>query len=74
MQDNIVIVIDTSNYKKPYTEKCPFKAKVIEKYDNEIVVKSITTNKKYELYYDQVLEYCSIEDIKKLINLNNYGK
>lgn len=72
MEDNIVIVIDAGNYIQP--ERVPFKAKVTEKYDNEILVKSLVTDKVYELYYDQILEGLDIEDIIKLINLDNYGR
>ena len=40
IEDNIVIVIDTSNYKASFSEETPFKAKVIDKYDINTMVKS----------------------------------
>jgi len=73
IEDNIVIVIDTSNYKASYSEKVPFKAIVTEKYDNELWVKSLTTNKEYELYYNQIIEGLDIEEIIKVIDLSKYG-
>ena len=73
LEDNIVIVIDNGNYNASYAEKVPFKAKVKEKLDNEIWVESLTTGKEYELYYSQVLESLSIEEISKLIDLSKYG-
>ncbi len=73
LEDNIVIVIDNSNYKATYAEKVPFKAKVEHKFDSEIIVKSITTGKEYELYYFQILEALEIDEIKKLVDLSNYG-
>ena len=54
--DDIVIVLDNSNYNSKYAEKVPFKAKVIDKTATEIWVKSLKTGKEYELYYTQVLE------------------
>lgn len=74
IEDNVVIVIDTSNYLKSYSEPVPFRAKVEEKYDNEIWVVSLTTGKEYELYYNQILEYYSNEDLLKFIDVSNYGQ
>ena len=71
--DNVVIVIDNSNYKASYAEKVPFKAKVENKYDNEIIVKSLKTGKEYELYYTQILEALDIEEIIKILDLSKYG-
>lgn len=65
--DNIVIIIDTGNYKDSYAEPTPFRARIIDKYDNCVVVKSMETNKEYELYYYQVLEFLDLEEIKELI-------
>lgn len=73
LEDNIVIVIDVSNYKGSYQEEVPFKAKVIEKYEIDLRVKSIETGKEYELYYDQILEACSKEELKNLIDIKKYG-
>lgn len=73
IEDNIVIVIDNSNYKASFAEDVPFKAKVTQKYDNVVWVKSFTTSKEYELYYDQILEGLDIEEIIKLIDLTKYG-
>lgn len=73
IQDNLVIVIDTSNYKATYSEGVPFKAVVTEKFDLTIWVKSITTGKEYELYYNQILEGLEMEDIVKLLDLSKYG-
>lgn len=36
LEDNIVIVVDSSNYKASYAENVPFKAKVKEKLNDEI--------------------------------------
>ena len=73
IQDNLVIVVDTSNYKANYSENVPFKAIVTEKFDLTIWVKSITTGKEYELYYNQILEGLEMEDIVKLLDLSKYG-
>ena len=73
MKDNTVIVLDTSNYKPYYCENTPFKAVVIDKDDITITVVSTVTKKEYELYQHQILESMDIEDIRKLINMNNYG-
>ena len=73
IQDNLVIVVDTSNYKATYSEDVPFKAIVKEKFDLTIWVKSITTGKEYELYYNQILEGLEMEDIVKLLDLSKYG-
>ena len=72
--ERTVIVIDTGNYKASYSEKIPFKAIVKDIYDNEIWVESIVTGKLYELYYNQILESMNIEEIKSLLNLDNYGR
>ena len=69
IQDNLVIVVDTSNYKATYSEDVPFKAIVKGKFDLTIWVKSITTGKEYELYYNQILEGLEMEDIVKLLDL-----
>jgi hypothetical protein len=42
--DNIVIVIDVGNYKKEYGEPVPFKAVVEDKFDHEIIVRSLAYN------------------------------
>jgi len=73
IQDNLVIVVDTSNYKATYGENVPFKAIVTEKFDLTIWVKSITTGIEYELYYNQILEGLEMEDIVKLLDLSKYG-
>lgn len=74
MEDNIVIVLDNSNYKGDYAELPPFKAKVIDKYEREIMVKSLSTRKTYTLYYYQILEFLPIKEIRQLIDLNKYGE
>lgn len=73
MEDNIVIVLDLGNYRSEFQEKVPFKAKVYEKYDSEVWVRSLKTGREYEIYYNQVLEALEIEEIKMLINLSEYG-
>lgn len=73
LEDNIVIVIDNSNYTALYAEEVPFKAKVIHKDDRGIFVKSISTGKEYDLYYHQILEALDIDKIKNLLDLSNYG-
>ena len=47
MEDNLVIVLDLGNYKESCRESVPFKAKVVDKYEYELVVKSLKTNKEY---------------------------
>lgn len=74
MEDNLVIVVDNSNYKASYSESVPFKSKVIDKYEHEVVVKSITTGKEYELYYTQILEALSIEEVINMLDLSKYGE
>ena len=74
IQDNLVIVINTSNYKSSYSEDTPFKAVVTEKLDSTIWVKSVLTNREYELYYDQVLESLDIAIIKNLLDMSKYGE
>lgn len=71
IEDNIVIVIDLGNYKKSHSEKVPFRAKVINKSENEIWVKSLVTCKEYELYRYQILECFDEYQLSKIINLNN---
>lgn len=73
LEDNIVIVLDVSNYKSEYGKSVPFKAKVTDKYNDEIWVKSLDTGKEYDLYYDQILEALEIDQIIKLLNMNEYG-
>lgn len=70
----IVIVVDTSNYKASYSEPIPFKASVVHKDEGEITitVQSLDTGKEYELYFDQLLEYLDADEIKKLIDLSKY--
>lgn len=72
LKDSTVIVIDNSNYKSEYAEGVPFKGIVIDKDDITITVKSLSTEKEYELYFYQILECMSTEEIKKLIDLSNY--
>jgi hypothetical protein len=72
--ERTVIVLDLGNYKKEFQEPVPFKAICIDtSYSGMMMVVSLETNMQYELYDNQVLENLDIEDIKKLINLNNYG-
>jgi hypothetical protein len=73
LPDNIVIVIDTGNYLASYSEEVPFKAKVIDKDERGIFVKSIYTGKEYDLYYDQILEAMDIKEIRKLVDVSKYG-
>lgn len=73
IEDNIVIVLDTGNYKASYSEPAPFKAKVIAKYDICTVVKSKVSGKEYELYDNQMIEGLEIEDIKNLLDMSKYG-
>lgn len=73
LEDNVVIVVDLSNYKSSFAEDVPFKAIVGDKYPNEIWVKSLVTGKEYELYYNQILESLSAEELNKIIDLSKYG-
>lgn len=67
-KEEIVIVLETSNYKASYSEQTPFKAKVLDKWDEEVLIESLTTGKEYELYCFQILEYLKLDEIKNLIN------
>lgn len=71
--ERTVIVIDNSNYNEKYAEPTPFKAIVKDTYDNEIWVTSLTTGKEYELYYDQILEAMSIEEIVFMLKGDEHG-
>ena len=73
MEDNLVIVLDLGNYKESCRESVPFKAKVVDKYEYELVVKSLKTNKEYEIYYNQILEFYEDEDLKNIVNITKYG-
>lgn len=65
--ERTVIVIDNGNYNSTYAEPTPFKAIVEQIYENEIWVRSITTEKVYELYYNQILETMDIDEIKFML-------
>lgn len=71
--ERVVIVLDLGKYQKQHQESVPFKAICTDIFENEIWVKSIITNREYEIYPNQILEFNDIEDIKKLVNLKNYG-
>ena len=68
-----IIVLDVGNYNSEYTEKVPFKAVVTEVTENEIWVKSLATDKVYEVYYYQVLEALTIKEIEFLLDMRKYG-
>ncbi len=68
-----VIVLDLANYKASYGEEVPFKAEITKTIGGNIWVKSIITEKEYELYSHQILELMDIEEIKNLIDLSKYG-
>ena len=72
--ERTVIVLDNSNYKAEYAEEVPFKARVIDVTDFTIDVVSLVTEKRYELYYTQILEALDIGIIKRLIDFKEYGK
>lgn len=74
MIDNIVICLDLGQYKTEYQEEVPFMAHVEDTYEHECIIKSLNTGKEYEVYYSQLMEGQDKEDIKKLINLDNYGR
>lgn len=73
IEDNIVIVLDNGNYQASFAEETPFKAKVFDKTENEIWVRSLKTGKEYELYPTQILECFDIETIKNLLDMSKYG-
>lgn len=76
VQDNVVIVVDNSNYKTSYAEDVPFRAKIQDIYHDSlelIIVKSLSTNKEYELYPYQILEFLPTKEMKQLVNLDKYG-
>jgi hypothetical protein len=68
-----VIVMDNSNYIAEYAEKVPFKAIVTQVYENTMWVKSVVTEKQYELYYSQILESMDIEEIEFILKMDDYG-
>ena len=70
----MVIVVDLGNYKPEAREEVPFKAGVIREYDHEVIVKSLVTGKEYEVYYSQLLEYCTMKEIRNMVDLHNYGE
>lgn len=73
MDERIVIVLDVGNYIKMHQEEVPFKAICTDIFENEVWVRSLETDKEYELYPNQILEFNDINDIRNLINLKNYG-
>lgn len=73
MKDNTIIVLDLGNYQKNFQEKVPFKAIILDKTDHELDIESLATGKRYEIYPYQTIEGLDIEEIEKLINLENYG-
>lgn len=73
MKYETVVVINTSNYKSSYSDKVPFKAQVLDRYDDTIWVVSEETNKEYELYYDQILEFYSDDQLSRFIDVSKYG-
>jgi hypothetical protein len=72
-EGQIVIIIDTSNYKASYAENTPFKAELIKKDYPCYWVRSLVTEKEYELYENQILEGLSIEKIGNLLDMSKYG-
>jgi hypothetical protein len=54
------------------SEKVPFRAKVKEKFEHEIVVVSLETGREYELYYHQILEALDLDEIVRMIDLTGY--
>ena len=71
--ENVVIVLNLGNYKTEYQEKVPFKAIVFQDYsDGSIWVRSLETNREYEIYYDQVLECLDIDIIETMIDIGKY--
>lgn len=70
----IVVVVDTSNYKASYSEKVPFKAELYSITDYPCYwVKSLATGKEYELYESQILEGLSIDKIEIMLDISQYG-
>lgn len=73
-EGQIVIVIDTGNYKASYAEQAPFKAELYLITDHPCYwVRSLVTGKQYELYGSQILEGLPIEDISNLLDMTKYG-
>lgn len=71
-EGQIVIIMDTSNYNNG--EKRPFKAELYEITDYPCYwVRSLSTGREYELYDHQILEFLEIEEIEKILDLNQYG-
>ncbi len=71
-----VIVLDVSNYKDDYSnnDPVPFKAEVMAVYDNEIVVISADSLKKYELYSHQILECFDKDAIKEMVSVETWSE
>ncbi len=73
-EGNLVIVIDTSNYKSSYSERTPFKGELYKITDYPCYwVRSEASGKEYELYKNQILEGLDISEIKNLIDMSKYG-
>jgi hypothetical protein len=74
-EGGLVIVVDTGNYKASYSEEVPFTANLYKTTDYPTCwVRSVVTGKEYELYSNQILELMEEKNIKKLINLKEYGE
>lgn len=71
--ERTVIVLDLGQYKTQFQEKVPFRAVCTHSDDLEIWVTSLKTGKEYQLYYNQVLEAMTIEEIKFILSVGEYG-
>lgn len=70
----LVIVLDTSNYKASFSENVPFKAELYLITDYPCYwVRSLVTGQEYELYFHQILETLEIEQISNLIDMSKWG-
>jgi hypothetical protein len=73
-EGQVVIVIDTGNYKAGYSEELPFKGELYKITDYPCYwVRSLVTGREYELYENQIMEGLSIKEIGNLLDMSKYG-
>lgn len=70
---DVVIVLELGNYKREAQEPVPFKGEVIEKYEHEMIIKSLATGKEWELYDSQILETFDDAEIGSMFDPRKYG-
>jgi len=67
IKENEVIVVSTDSYEQVFAEAVPFKAVILEEYnDGELKLKSVITEKEYLLWPYQVLRAQEVNEIIKI--------